>query len=108
MGMEPALPVRDALVTPTTLTGERKMAAKHTPGPWASVGERNCFIRDKYNGPVATIQPRAETEANAHLIAAAPELLAALQLVLKHYQEVDGDVIAPQVRAAIAKAKGLK
>lgn len=48
-----------------------------------------------------------EAEANARLIAAAPDLLAALELVFRHYQEVDGDVIAPQVRAAIAKAKGL-
>lgn len=101
------------------------MSAAHTPGPWA--------IRDGYGllkaevGPsgraVATVWTKqmpngkedqkeplawAEGEANAALIAAAPELLEALQSVM-NYPEVRsylGSLISEQADAAIAKAGG--
>lgn len=58
--------------------------AGHTPGPWqitkeTIVGEFCTYtkIRDKDNGVIATLH--INEEANAALIAAAPELLAMLK-----------------------------
>lgn len=63
------------------------MRAKRTPGPWA----RNIKPATKYptiyagrNTHVATVdtrRPAKEVEANIDLIAAAPDLLAALHLI---------------------------
>ena len=59
---------------------------------------------------VGTEQERAEAlcrmTANAHLIAAAPEMLAALQRVLEP-QVFLGAIADSMVHAAIAKAEGL-
>lgn len=93
------------------------MSAQHTPGPWFyrkgdewshSVvthhgllpdGSMNCWS-------IACINKRREPEheANARLIAAAPELLVALRDVAAGYN--DPELFLPQVRAAIAKATG--
>lgn len=61
----------------------------------------------------AGFPPDVEARANAALIAAAPELLAALELVLKNGYRMpcqgqdDGDkIIMRYLAAAIAKAKG--
>ncbi len=93
--------------------------ATHTPGPWAVSTAGDIWIKA---GPlhVATI-PRAGdgdwSESNARLIAAAPELLEALELALqgldiaatKQLPEFIGFVLAAdKARAAIAKAKGTK
>lgn len=59
------------------------MSSKHTPGPWThSKGERHDFFYiDSPDGDVVyvtgSLQPD-HVEANARLIAAAPELLEAL------------------------------
>jgi hypothetical protein len=66
---------------------------KHTPGPWVTVrcdnGER-CIRQERESNPLAAIAwtnvPSPEgnerrIEANAKLIAAAPDLLAALQYI---------------------------
>lgn len=60
------------------------MTTQHTPGPWNVTG---LYVRERDGGLVASIidlwhdqkTPKAEKNANAQLIAAAPELLAALQ-----------------------------
>jgi len=66
----------------------------HTPGPWASQMNEVMSTRSGGNRVWATVQvldqetgyeDRKEAEANARLIAAAPELLAALQEALKHF-----------------------
>jgi len=106
--------------------------ASHTPGPWSN--ERiwdtpECRIHARINGvPMAlaeayTMRNAGEKEANARLIAAAPDLLAALKEMgdwiaaglqasdeawpdaqcLKHTEE-----IAARARAAIDKAEGRK
>lgn len=89
--------------------------SEHTPGPW----HRNIRANGKYpvvfagrNTHVATAaqfpQNPEETEANIDLIAAAPELLAALQALLadKYLSDpINADRMA-QARAAIAKATG--
>lgn len=92
------------------------MKAQHTPGPWtANFGSREqgtsgALIRDRV-GIVAEAYPRnpsgTEQTENARLIAAAPDLLAALQAVDRAdaYTHERGEALA-KARAAIAKAIG--
>jgi len=91
------------------------MSAKHTPGPWtAKVVHFNGAgaILGPDNKGVACISAavrREENESNLRLIAAAPDLLAALQRIVRARQ--DGaihpdDPCIDAARAAIAKAKG--
>lgn len=96
----------------------------HTPGPWRAlpevltggihhVGGRSPIVM-KEGRKIACVSrsldarikdgPCKEAEANARLIAAAPDLLAALKLVV---EQGNLDVwLAKQARAAIAKAEG--
>ena len=99
--------------------------AKHTPGPWR--------IQDEYDGtlPIDGWSEQAEESceicrvsldmldeqeraANAALIAAAPELLAALETLINLQDGIDdgGEGITAEdwgtARAAIAAAKGDK
>ncbi len=99
------------------------MKTKHTPGPWTwftgfkknsaetirETGERIRFVMGGPNdqGLAHTVGLNEETDtANAHLIAAAPELLAALQLVaaLPGFEPEEPYGVA--TLAAIAKARG--
>jgi hypothetical protein len=110
---------------------------KHTPGPWQveALGAANTLIWKQDHGEIADTfydpgnpkLTRAEAEANAHLIAAAPELLEALEsaqqefLGLSSYlatcepmtilQNLDAVVASlkskqAKAEAAIRKAKG--
>lgn len=95
------------------------MQTKHTPGPW-HIGVRTYHAgRDVYGPkgePVAVadqdITLPEESAANARLIAAAPELLAALVALVGEADlgEVDLDdddrAKLDAARAAIAKATG--
>lgn len=98
-------------------------AAKHTPGPWHCDGiseyTGEMLVRAENGDTVTRVccyGPQSETPfsqaANARLIAAAPELLAALQVMVRDYAAVHdiGDVeMQPaiyQARAAIATATG--
>jgi hypothetical protein len=104
---------------------------KHTPGPWRTLAKNprkivtaetrhtivaSCYT-DASNGPglrtkqSAGSPPREDAEANARLIAAAPELLAALEdCIAVMTNELRGlSVIQPELaaaRAAIAKVIG--
>lgn len=98
--------------------------AKHTPGPW--VVEENSspplIWGNDYEKPVAEVELHrsyadyvdGEAQANARLIAAAPDMLEALEnLVAKYNAMQDGNIGAQltngdffAARAAIAKAKG--
>lgn len=68
---------------------ETKHASKHTPGPWALdyEGPARLAIIDKDNRILALGNLQCEDgdqdEANARLIAAAPELLGALVTLLR-------------------------
>ena len=81
----------------------------HTPGPWR-VGISDWS--DSGNARYELIGIKHISAADARLIASAPDLLAALQVVLRDYTAVHdiGDVeMQPalyQARAAIAKATG--
>ena len=105
---------------------------KHTPGPWFRSGCDGCgdlwietdktpIASARSQGP--TEELRAETKANAKLIAASPDLLAALVLCVEDYEDGLQDTDAWQMlhigkverpptpihimaaRAAIAKAR---
>ena len=95
------------------------MTAKHTPGPWAHHNTPTPFIYVNAGGlPICQIytstahgQSMGEQFANARLIAAAPELLEALQKMLPELRglSIVSDTAAEMLReaeAAIAKATG--
>ena len=82
--------------------------SKHTPGPWKRSGvwiDQSVGVAassDPMSASVATIIKRKEFEANARLIAAAPEMLAALYHVRDHCLKHPDQL----VDQAIAKAEG--
>lgn len=89
----------------------------HTPGPWKITGHdgRNPMVQDANGGSICAVWDTgcaATQEANARLIAAAPDLLNMLQRVMDEYLMRDptaGHVALltlEHARAAIAKAKG--
>ena len=88
---------------------------KHTPGPWnvdgdATVyGPRFSIANDKEQigrFEVADCKGyKQEREANARLIASAPELLAALELVFSNAGE-SPEWIRARIAPVISKAKG--
>lgn len=100
------------------------MAAKHTPGPWHVLPEEvdKPYIRVRGTIPgsrykVANVETptyegvhareAAETRANAALIAAAPDMLAALQAGLDQIAAgPEGTRVHSHMRRAIAKATG--
>lgn len=89
-------------------------AAKHTPRPWVYIGNGDIVARsEKYCGgekDIASVFLTAnnEDEANAHLIAAAPELLEALNDFPFSIDWIDDRLWdwSKKAREAIAKATG--
>jgi hypothetical protein len=97
-----------------------KTQTKHTPGPWTVVGTH--VERHDGDGIYSRLAACHDTMiceehggtalANARLIAAAPDLLVALEqcvsIIVRHANATLGDgVVTLQVaRAAIAKAQG--
>ena len=86
------------------------MTAKHTPGPWSYVGKSRIRSGNPRQ-PIATAfgsgRTHDERAANARLIAAAPDLLAALQAVDEMFSQpgkINSETVKRVVRAAIAKA----
>ena len=114
--------------TDRRLAGEGGGMSAHTPGPWTvepvtSPWHSPLIYADAHVGPIAEIRPRldlaashpmvvATSNANARLIAAAPDLLEALTLMVSHWphwaanmdmQRIDFDAVSA-ARAAIRKA----
>ena len=79
--------------------------SKHTPGPWEYLGHSWVQTADDKKTPIANFNFFAATEANARLIAAAPELLEALQDMVSDHASLSAATLA-FARAAIAKATG--
>lgn len=94
--------------------------SKHTPGPWhrnVPPARKYCVVFSGRNTHVAAVKSDgltdSEIEANCNLIAAAPDLLEALEVILRKYEaqadyaeiDTDGESVA-KANAAIAKARG--
>lgn len=99
------------------------LTAKHTPGPWTLKPAEDGEFREPGNGDAAVVgsnlvspgivwQNDEEGRANARLIAAAPELLEALEAVQAELDSGAPNIarrmhaLGVQISAAIAKAKG--
>lgn len=99
------------------------MTAKHTPGPWFTGkkphGHCRIYAQSEAHAIARTYGPELngigvcsltgpEKEADAKLIAAAPELLDALILAdaMLSGANMNANVVEKKVRAAIAKATG--
>lgn len=97
--------------------------AKHTPGPWRTDGFHGRIEKitpQEDSGVCVAVMPmweaeyEAEKNANARLIAAAPEMLEALRqtelqleyLNAKFIETGTTNQLLAQVRAVIAKAEG--
>lgn len=96
----------------------------HTPGPWRIRKFNGCAPdslydvetdkANEYHGEIVVSVHKvgAHSQANARLIAAAPELLAALQSLFalavmpSNFTEQNRQDMLTTARAAIAKAKG--
>lgn len=84
---------------------------KHTPGPWAvresSNPKNGTFWRDivSTGGHFSPSYVGEAMEQDASLIAAAPELLAALRMVIAHDGRITG-ADWDTIRAAVDKAEG--
>lgn len=90
------------------------MKSKHTPGPWhTGHGPQASIVYDRSGWGVANASvyhfkhEHGSALANAALIAAAPDLLEALEEIVLH-QEILGQcsTITDRAYEAIAKAKG--
>lgn len=88
-------------------------APKHTPGPWrverqnSSPTTGEWMIAGAKPGYLAEVRDCGSgcAKANARLIAAAPELLEALEMVMRRGRIDDSEEAMNQVAAAITKAK---
>ena len=88
-------------------SAEPHVTGKHTPGPWHWYGDKGLEARNETLlvgdcGSVSCGRSRLlVSAANAHLIAAAPDLYEALRLIVAHF----GDPLKVAA-AALAKAEG--
>ena len=87
----------------------------HTPGPWARIIADGYTVRHPQiysdTGPIANATWLGdgrvdELNANARLISAAPDLLAALEALLDYENGIQKAKAEQMARAAIAKAGG--
>jgi hypothetical protein len=106
------------------------MNEQHTPGPWSVHGTRAVVVptlhlrrplgghedaridRETYAQEICALhwpdrnRSEDEVQANAHLIAAAPELLEIAEMVLPGVDAWGNEKQAAKIRAVIAKALG--
>ena len=88
-----------------------KSNSQPTPGPWKVVTTHgDCSVEGPYGEEIIWQDGFSSTptigRANAHLIAAAPELLAALEALVEDQRDASLPVLV-QARAAIKKAHGI-
>ncbi len=89
---------------------------QHTPGPWHIARHASTLIEAESGRHVATSggystnadngEHHDENDANARLIAAAPDLLAMLEEIESKESHLFGHYTHAQVRAVIGKARG--
>ena len=87
---------------------------QHTPGPW-HIGLRTAHSKRDVYGPLgelvaladAVFTDLATAQANARLIAAAPDLLATLKNLIADWERVVGPIPNDhEAKAAITQAEG--
>lgn len=79
---------------------------KHTPGPWEFDGpHHNIIVWSSPNNRICFMTSDGPTEANARLIAAAPDLLEALKNIVNSIEVHDHPAVM-MAFDAIAKAEG--
>lgn len=82
----------------------------HTPKPWVYRADDGEVRADDDRCCVATVEILDDSDANGRLIAAAPDLLAACEELVKWEERRDDREcrasIGQTIRAAIAKARG--
>lgn len=89
-------------------------APKHTPGPWTLGANPLMVMQRDSNYVIARAYERGtdagdQSEANARLIAAAPDLLAVCDLLADTDSQPDRQLwleLRDRARAALAKANG--
>lgn len=88
------------------------MNTKHTPGPWSIKDDDGIIANNQYwIASIHIARTKDEKEANARLIASAPELLEALIKAENTLLDMDSNyggagIALPMAQAAIAKATG--
>jgi len=95
--------------------------SKHTPGPWTyelnddiGIWMIGCKDDDNFASVYIIVEDDPAGvplyEANAHLIAASPDLLDACEAVVNWWEENenDGQVVPPHVQACMAAIKKAK
>lgn len=86
------------------------MNAQHTPGPWREFRDNDSHDVIAPDGThIAGMEPGPQQDGNARIIAAAPDMLAALEhIAARETQRGDwpDSLTERMVDAAIAKARG--
>lgn len=90
------------------------MSTQHTPGPWVAIARTNAYIdieapeEHGYSAKNIASVSINNHKANAHLIAAAPDLLEALYAAgdLLYRMGMQSSDAYQKIDAAIAKATG--
>ncbi len=85
--------------------------SEHTPGPWHADDDGcSVFAEGDESHRVCRMSSLTaeQDQADATLIAAAPDLLAALEAVAQAKYDGPGDPVWVEALAAIRKAKGVK
>lgn len=86
------------------------MTEKHTPGPWSigKYGDVTDATGEVVRAKGLALTRGAEAEANARLIAAAPDMLAALKAVLRSAETGKSRAASEALaEAAISKATSI-
>lgn len=93
----------------------KEVNTKHTPGPWSLISvEGKLCPAGKGQMSILTIVTEDDgtkfacvyEPEDAHLIAAAPDMLEALKLAVDQLERLGSDGLASGALAAIAKAEG--
>jgi len=92
------------------MSGDKEKRATFTPGPWViELGKEHYLIEDEKGGRVALIEnwTNATPEANARLIASAPELHTALVWLVADWERCHGKLpVDHEASAVLAKVDG--
>lgn len=88
----------------------------HTPGPWTAIrryyravphdDERSGFGWEVEGPEMPTLRGMFARAADAHLVAASPDMLDAIERLLEYYADPLPQHMIDELRDCVAKAKG--